>query len=141
MAIAAVGRPRQIGYLMFLGIVGIGAAALVYGFSHWLPLTALALMVGGAAQSAMFVAYETFLLLRVPDEMRGRIMGLTFTIFGLFPAGAIFAGALADIVGLRAVAILEGVVVLFLAAFAWRFALRHVAGASDAETAGATEAV
>ena len=141
MAIAAVGRPRQIGYLMFLGIVGIGAAALVYGFSHWLPLTALALMVGGAAQSAMFVAYETFLLLRVPDEMRGRIMGLTFTIFGLFPAGAIFAGALADIVGLRAVAILEGVVVLFLAAFAWRFALRHVAGASDAEAAGATEMV
>lgn len=141
MAIAAVGRPRQIGYLMFLGIVGIGAAALVYGFSHWLPLTALALMVGGAAQSAMFVSYETFLLLRVPDEMRGRIMGLTFTIFGLFPAGAIFAGALADIVGLRAVAILEGVVVLFLAAFAWRFALRHVAGASDAETADATEMV
>ena len=141
MAIAAAGQSRQIGYLMFLGMIGIGVAALAYGFSHWLPLTALALMVGGAAQSAMFVAYETFLLLRVPDEMRGRIMGLTFTIFALFPVGAIFAGALADLVGLRAVAILEGVVVLLLALFAWRFALRHVAGATDADVGGATKAV
>ena len=141
MAIAAVGQSRQIGYLMFLGITGIGVAALIYGFSHWLPLTALALVLGGAAQSAIFVSYETFLLLRVPDEMRGRIMGLTFTIFGLFPAGAIFAGALADLVGLRAVAILEGVVVLLLAVFAWRFALRRVAREADAEAAGATGAI
>ncbi|MXZ46600.1 MAG: MFS transporter [Chloroflexi bacterium] len=141
MVIAAAGQSRQIGYLMFLGIFGVGAAALTYGFSHWLPLTALALMVGGAAQSALFVAYETFLLLRVPDEMRGRIMGLTFTIFALFPVGAIFAGALADLVGLRAVAILEGVVVLVLALFAWRFALRHVAGAADAEVPGHPEAI
>ena len=141
MVIAAAGQSRQIAYLMFLGIVGVGAAALIYGFSHWLPLTALALMVGGAAQSALFVAYETFLLLRVPDEMRGRIMGLTFTIFALFPVGAIFAGALADLVGLRAVAILEGGVVLVLALFAWRFALRHVAGATAAEAPGQAEAI
>lgn len=141
MAIAAVGRSRQIGYLMFLGIVGVGVAALIYGFSRWLPLTAFALAVGGAAQSALFVAYETFLLLRVPDEMRGRIMGLTFTIFGLFPVGAIFAGALADLAGLRAVAILEGVVVLMLALIAWRFALRHVAGAADIDARGAAGVV
>ena len=140
MAVAAVGRPRHIGYLMFLGIVGSGAAALIYGFSQWILLTAAALSVAGAAQSALFVAYETFLLLRVPDEMRGRVMGLTFTIFGLFPVGAIFAGALADLVGLRAVAILEGVLILVLALFAWRFALRHiVGGGADIGLPGRTE--
>ena len=141
MAIAAVGRPRQIGYLMFLGILGVGVAALVYGFSQWLVLTALALTVAGAAQSSLFVAYETFLLLRVPDEMRGRVMGLTFTVFGLFPVGAIFAGALADVVGLRAVAILEGVIVLALALLAWRFALRHIVGGeADVAVPGTTGA-
>lgn len=132
MAVAAVGRPRQIGYLMFLGIVGIGAAALIYGFSQWLLLTAVALSVAGAGQSALFAAYETFLLLHVPDEMRGRVMGLTFTMFGLFPVSAIFAGALADLVGLRAVAVLEGALVLVLALLSWRFVLRHIVG-------GATE--
>ncbi|MCY4615103.1 MAG: MFS transporter, partial [Chloroflexi bacterium] len=141
MIIAAMGGPRHIGYLMLFGIAGVGVAALVYGFSHWLPLTALALAVGGGAQSALFVAYNTFLLLRVPDEMRGRIMGLTFTIFGLYPVGAIFAGALADLVGLRAVAILEGVLVLILALLAWRFALRRIvglgAGAGGLERTGA----
>ena len=141
MIIAAMGGSRHIGYLMLFGIAGVGVAALVYGFSHWLPLTALALAVGGGAQSALFVAYNTFLLLRVPDEMRGRIMGLTFTIFGLYPVGAIFAGALADLVGLRAVAILEGVLVLMLALLAWRFALRRIvglgAGAGGLERTGA----
>ena len=142
MAVAAVGRPSQIGYLMFLGIVGVGAAALVYGFSQWILLTAAALSVAGAAQSALFVAYETFLLLRVPDEMRGRVMGLTFTIFGLFPVGAIFAGALADLVGLRAVAILEGVLILVLALLAWRFALRHIVrGGAGVGVPGTPEAV
>lgn len=55
--------------------------------------------------------------------------------------GAIFAGALADLAGLRAVAILEGVVVLMLALIAWRFALRHVAGAADIDARGAAGVV
>ena len=134
MVVAAVGRPRHIGFLMFLGVVGIGAAALIYGFSQWLLLTAVALSVAGAGQSALFVAYETFLLLHVPDEMRGRVMGVTFTIFGLFPVGAIFAGALADLIGLRAVAVLEGAIVLVLALIGWRLVLRHIV--SDARRIG-----
>lgn len=128
LVVAATGRQRQIGQLIFLGIAGIGAAGVVYGFSQWLPVTAAALCVAGAAQSALFVGFETFLLLRVPDEMRGRVMGLTFTVFGLFPVGAIFAGALADLIGLRAVAIIEGLVVLVLAVIGWRFALRRITG-------------
>ncbi len=134
MLVAAVGRPRHIGFLMFLGVVGIGAAALIYGFSQWLLLTAVALSVAGAGQSALFVAYETFLLLHVPDEMRGRVMGVTFTIFGLFPVGAIFAGALADLIGLRSVAVLEGAIVLVLALIGWRLVLRHIV--SDARRIG-----
>ncbi len=141
MVVAATGRQRQIGRLIFLGIAGIGAAGVVYGISQWLLLTAAALCVAGAAQSALFVGFETFLLLRVPDEMRGRVMGLTFTIFGLFPVGAIIAGALADLIGLRAVAILEGVLILVLALLGWRFALRHITrGEADADVPGRPEA-
>ncbi len=137
LVVAATGRQRQIGQLIFLGIAGIGVAGVVYGFSQWLVVTAAALYVAGAAQSALFVGFETFLLLRVPDEMRGRVMGLTFTVFGLFPVGAIFAGALADIIGLRAVAIIEGLVVFVLALLGWRFALRRIAG--DEAGVGAPE--
>lgn len=126
MAVATFGSPRQIGYVMFLGVVAVGAAALVYGLSQWPVLTAAALAVAGAGESALFAAYETYLLIRLPDEMRGRVMGLTFTMVAFFPISAAIAGALADLVGLRAVAITEGIVVLVLAGVAWQVVLRRV---------------
>ena len=53
-------------------------------------------------------------------------MGLTFTMAGFFPVSAIVAGALADLYGLRAVAIVEGFLILALAAVAWRVVLRQI---------------
>jgi hypothetical protein len=50
-------------------------------------------------------------------------MGLMFTLVALFPIGAAVAGAIADQVGLRAVAIAEGVVIVSMAAVAWRVVL------------------
>ncbi len=123
MAVATFGEERQIGFIMFLGIVATGVAAIVYGLSHSLLLTASVLFVAGAGQSALFAAYDTLLLIRLPDEMRGRVMGLMFTLVALFPIGAVVAGAVADQVGLRAVAIAEGVIIVSMAAVAWRVVL------------------
>ncbi len=91
-----------------------------------MPLTAAVLLAAGAAESALFSAYETMLIVRLPDEMRGRVMGLMFTVVAMFPIGAIFAGAIADVIGLRALAIVEGAVVVAMASAAWRAVLRHV---------------
>ncbi len=123
MSVATFGEERQIGFIMFLGILATGAAAIVYGLSHSVFLTAGVLFVAGAGESALFAAYDTLLLIRLPDEMRGRVMGLMFTLVALFPIGAAVAGAIADQVGLRAVAIAEGVVIISMAAVAWRVVL------------------
>jgi MFS family permease len=123
MSVAAFGEERQIGFIMFLGVVATGVAAIVYGLSHSVYLTAGVLFVAGAGESALFAAYDTLLLIRLPDEMRGRVMGLMFTLVALFPIGAAVAGAIADQVGLRAVAIAEGVVIVSMAAVAWRVVL------------------
>ena len=90
-------------------------------------LTAGVLFVAGAGQSALFASYDTLLLIRLPDEMRGRVMGLMFTLVALFPIGAAVAGAVADQVGLRAVAIAEGVIIISMAAVAWRVVLSRTA--------------
>ncbi len=123
MAVATFGEERQIGVIMFVGILATGVAAIVYGLSHSVFLTAGVLFVGGAGQSALFAAYDTLLMIRLPDEMRGRVMGLMFTLVALFPIGAVVAGAVADQVGLRAVAIAEGVVIISMASVAWRVVL------------------
>jgi MFS family permease len=126
MAVATFGKQRMIGLLMFAGILGTGASAIVYGLSQWVVLTGAVLLVAGAAESSLFAAYETLLLVRLPDEMRGRVMGLMFTLVAIFPVGAVAAGATADVVGLRAVAVAEGIFIVAMASVAWRIVLRRV---------------
>ncbi len=126
MAVATFGKERQIGLLMFAGVLGTGVSAIVYGLSPWVPLTGVVLLVAGASESALFAAYNTLLLLRLPDEIRGRVMGLMFTLVAMFPIGAIAAGAAADVVGLRAVAIVEGGIIMVGATVAWRVVFRRL---------------
>ncbi|MBT5773637.1 MAG: MFS transporter [Dehalococcoidia bacterium] len=126
MAVATFGQRRQIGYVMLFGAVAVGIGALVYGTSQSPLFTGFALVIAGAGESSVFAAFQTYLLIRVPDAMRGRVMGLTFTMAGFFPVSAIVAGALADLYGLRAVAIVEGFLILALAAVAWRVVLRQI---------------
>jgi MFS family permease len=126
MAVAAFGRHHQLALLMFAGVLGTGICAIAYGLSQWVPVTAAALLVVGAAESALFAAYETVLLLRLPDEMRGRVMGLMFTVAAMFPVGAIAAGAVGDVIGLRALAVMEGTIIVAMAPLIWNTVLRHV---------------
>jgi MFS family permease len=126
MAVATFGKQRLIGLLMFAGVLGTGSSAIAYGLSQWVPLTGAVLFVAGSAESALFAAYETLLLVRLPDEIRGRVMGLMFTLVALFPVGAIAAGAIADVIGLRALAVAEGVIIVAMSSVAWRVVLRRV---------------
>jgi MFS family permease len=126
MAVATFGKQHQLARLMFAGVLGTGASAIAYGLSQWVPVTGAVLFAAGAAESALFAAYETLLLLRLPDEIRGRVMGLMFAIVAMFPIGAIAAGAIADVIGLRALAVIEGVIIVVMASAVWRTVLRHV---------------
>ena len=126
MAVAAFGKYHQLARLMIAGVLGTGICAIAYGLSQWVPVTAAALLVVGAAESALFAAYETVLLLRLPDEMRGRVMGLMFTVAAMFPVGAIVAGAVGDVIGLRALAVIEGTIIVAMAPLIWNTVLRHV---------------
>lgn len=126
LSVARFGQERQIGLLMFGGVLGTGVAAIVYGLAHSVYLVGGVLVVAGASESALFTAYDTHLLVRLPDEIRGRVMGLMFTLVAMFPVGAVAAGAAADAFGLRAVAISEGAIISGMALFAWRVVFRAV---------------
>ena len=124
-AVATFGKPRQIGILMFAGVLGLGIASIAYAFSQWPALTGVVLFGAGAAQNTLFAAYETLLIIRLPDEIRGRVMGLMFTMVAIFPVGAMVSGAVADVIGLRPLAVIEGVMIIAMVAVAWQVALRH----------------
>jgi MFS family permease len=123
--VATFGKPRQIGLLMFISVLGLGLASIAYAFSQWPAFTGAVLFGVGAAQNTLFASYETALILRLPDEIRGRVIGLMFTITAIFPIGAIVSGAVADVIGLRPLAVAEGVMIIPMALVAWQVALRH----------------
>jgi MFS family permease len=126
LLVATFGRERQLGLLMFGGVLITGVAGIVYGLSGSVFLTGAMLFAAGAGESALFAAYDTVLLLRLPDAIRGRVMGLMFTLVAMFPIGAVAAGVAADIVGLRAVAVAEGIIIIPIAVVAWLTVLRRV---------------
>jgi predicted MFS family arabinose efflux permease len=123
--VATFGKPRQIGVLMFVSVLGLGLASIAYAFSPWPAFTGAVLFGVGAAQNTLFASYETALILRLPDEIRGRVIGLMFTLIAIFPVGAIVSGAVADVIGLRPLAVAEGVMIIPMALVAWQVALRH----------------
>jgi len=136
-AVATFGKQRQIGLLMFLGVLGTGVATIIYSLSQWPALTGAVLLGAGMAQATLFAAYETLLVVRLPDAMRGRVLGLLFTVIGVFPASAMVAGAVADVIGLRPLAMVEGIIIVSMAYVAWRVTLRQAM--TSAEPAAAED--
>jgi MFS family permease len=125
LLVATFVRERQLGFLMSSGIFITGAAGVLYGLSGSVVLTGVFLFAAGAGESAIFASYNTILLLRLPDELRGRVMGLMFTLVGMYPVGAVVAGIAADFTGLRTVAVVQGLLILPIAVGAWFAVLRR----------------
>src|SRR5207244_1332828 len=78
---------------------GIGFALVLagVGWSSWLGVTLAFMAALGFAGTLFTTTANTTVQLSVPDEMRGRIMGLyTLLLAGMTPPGAMVTGQLAD---------------------------------------------
>jgi MFS family permease len=109
MALTLAQRPpfKRAGRALLLAVSGFGLATIVFGLSHWFWLSFLMLVLLGALDNVSVVIRSTLLLVRTPDEMRGRVSavsslfigtsnqlggfesGLTAQLFGVVPAVAI----------------------------------------------------
>jgi len=124
LAVAAlsVGRPP-------LGMVvgpALAAAALllVLSTARHFGLTAAVLVVLGFAQIVFMTSCNTTVQIAVPDELRGRVMGLYALVFaGMTPIGALIMGTVAEHWGVsRACAVggAAGLLLILALTGAWR---------------------
>ncbi|HSB41216.1 MAG TPA: MFS transporter [Methylomirabilota bacterium] len=129
VALLAAGRPP------LAVVVGsaLAAAALLVALSagRRFGVTAAVLVALGFAQIVFMTSCNSTVQIAVPDELRGRVMGLYALVFaGMTPIGALFVGTVAEHWGVsRACAVGGGaglVLVLVLTAL-WR--RRHAATA------------
>ena len=131
LAVAAlsVGRPPL---AMVVGPAAAAAALLlVLSTARHFGVAAALLAALGFAQIAFMTSCNSTVQIAVPDELRGRVMGLYAQVFaGMSPIGALFVGTVAEYWGVsRACAVGGGVgLVLILGlAVAWR---RRYAGSA-----------
>jgi MFS family permease len=103
---------------MSLGGIWIFSVALVlFAFNKNLYLGVLLLAIVGFGVVLYFSTSNTVLQSIVPDEMRGRVMGIWALIFGgMIPLGSLEAGLMADFLGTPATMAI-GAVICALAAF------------------------
>jgi len=123
MALVMAHRPplAQAGRALLLAVAGFGLATIVFGFSRsfWLSFSMLFLL--GACDNVSVVIRSTLVLIRTPDEMRGRVgavnslfigtsnqlggfeSGLTAQLFG--PVASVVAGGIGTLLVVALVAL------------------------------------
>ncbi|HYP64168.1 MAG TPA: MFS transporter [Acidocella sp.] len=69
---------RHTGRRMFEAVILFGFATIVFGLSHFIILSVLALVIMGAADMVSVVIRLSLVQLRTPDEMRGRVGAVNF---------------------------------------------------------------
>ena len=105
--------------LLLIGTAGFGVAELVLAPAQTLPVAAAALLAAGLCFTVWSANANASLQLRVPDAIRGRVLGLYFYAFlGLQPVGGLLSGWLADVGGTALAFAFGGAVTLAATGFA-----------------------
>lgn len=108
--------------VILLGCAGLfGVMVMIFAFSELLWLSLAALFLSGTFNSLSQITNLTLLQSAVPEELRGRVMGVFSMTYSLIPLGGLQVGALAEWLGApMAVGIGGGVAVIFAIVLALR---------------------
>jgi MFS family permease len=125
MAIVVAHRPihRRAGLTMLLTVAAFGVFTIVFGLSHSLILSLIALFLTGAADMVSVIIRATLIQVATPDEMRGRVNAVDMLFIGVSnELGEFESGLTAQWLGTVPAVVLGGVgTLLVIATWAWLF--------------------
>ncbi len=131
LLIGSLHPQRPIGQYMFAG-AGASVLALA-GFvfaaqAGWFGGALFGVFLASACSSVYMIISMTILQMRVPDDLRGRVMGIHTIGYSLMPLGGLFLGALAERTGAGAAVLYSGgfYLLVLLAVWAGKANLRNV---------------
>ena len=95
---------------MFQAVIVFGVATVVFGVSHLLWISIIALAVMGAADTVSVVVRSSLVQLATPDAMRGRVSAVNYLFINASnQLGAFESGATAALLGTIPAVVLGGV--------------------------------
>ena len=124
LVVSGMGGIRHKGLLIGVAATAFGLLLIAFSQSRWLPLSLGLLGVMGATFSVYMISINTALQSAVPDQLRGRVMGVYSLTWSLMPLGGMQAGAVANFAGAPAAVALGGSLVALLALWALAFQRR-----------------
>jgi MFS family permease len=120
---------RRAGLRMLYCVFGFGVFTIVFGLSHSLALSLIALMLSGAFDMVSVIVRSTLIQLTTPDEMRGRVSAVYMLFIGASnEVGQFESGITAQWFGTVPAVVLGGVgTIAVVLAWNWLFpSLRRV---------------
>jgi len=139
MAILLAHRPLRgrSGVTLLWAVAGFGVFTIVFGLSHNLILSLIALLLAGASDMISIIIRAAFTQLATPDEMRGRVTAVDMIFIGASNEfGQFESGVTAQWLGTVPAVVLGGVgTLVVIALWAWLFPeLRHAGDLSGFST-------
>jgi MFS family permease len=100
LTVATAGHAFPQRTVALTGVWIFSAALLAFAFTTYYYLALFWMMLGGFGMLLFFSTSNTVMQSIVPDEMRGRVLGVWGLVFGaMIPLGSLEAGLLADWLG------------------------------------------
>lgn len=119
--VASMKNNVRYGLLLLGSLFALGVSMIALAFASTLPLVLGMLVLVGGTQMVYMTASQTVVQLAIPDEYRGRVMGIYMLNQGMLPLGSLFAGMLADFYSASiALMIMGGLVALLAVIFYFR---------------------
>ena len=129
LMIAYVGSRGTRGKVWTVGYLLTPPFFVVFAVLHWLPLSLVAMVAVGWAIMSMTNTTNALVQSHVPDQLRGRVMGVYALVFmGGTPIGSLAAGWIADKYGEPITVIGFSIILMIIAIFTFflRPALRQL---------------
>ncbi|HEX5139844.1 MAG TPA: MFS transporter [Dehalococcoidia bacterium] len=96
LTMATLTNVKHKGRIMLGAVFVLGVSLILFSQSKDMELSLVILAFTGAAQMVYLTTNQTILQLAIPDDIRGRVMGIYMLSQGMMPLGGLLGGALAD---------------------------------------------
>lgn len=128
LTVATLGGVQRKGRLLLGGALMVATMLLVFTTSPSLYVALPILVVLGLSNAFFMTMNNTIVLMRVPDELRGRVISLMIVAWGLAPLGATLVGVVAGMTNVRLAeaTFAAAALVIIVTVFVRRPALRAV---------------
>ena len=118
--VAANAHRLRLGRLMLFGLIGFGAALVIFSLSGWFWVSVLALIGVGIGQQVYMASNNALIQTNVEEEYRGRIVSTLFLNRSMVPLGTMLAGFGTAVFGVQAtVASMAAMLLLVALAVSW----------------------